>query len=317
MKAIYIDKFGGVVQYGDRPTPKPAPGQVLIEVHAAAVNARDWQMREGHYTFRRLSGRPPIVLGSDVSGVVVHCGKKVEHLRVGDEVFAMQTTFGGMGAFAEYMAVNADVVARKPASVSYIDAAAVPVAGMTAWQGLYEMAKIQAGTKVVVVGASGGVGHYAIQFARHTGAIVTGVCSAANAELVRGLGADRVVDYKSEKFADVLRDQNVVFDTVGSSSLADCAAALAGSGSYLTTNPKPREALDWATTAVTGVFGARRSRLVLVTPKAAQLAAIAELIDAGHVRSVVENIYPLSDAAAALGKSRSGRTRGKLVLQVR
>lgn len=320
MKAVYVDRLGGLdsVRHGDRPTPEPGAHQVLIEVHAAGVNPRDWQLCDGTYAFRHLSGRLPIVLGSDVSGVVVRRGRKVTGLDVGDEVFAMQTTFGAMGGYAEYIAVNSAVVARKPPSVSHVEAAAVVQSGLTAWQALHRMAGIKAGHKIVVVGASGGVGHLAAQFARHSGATVTAVCGPDNVDLVRGLGADTVLDYTREQFTEVVRGQDIVLDTIGRESLHSTRPTLATRGRYLTTTPTRRATSDWLTTSLTGPLLRRhRAQLVLVMPSAKDLTRIAELLVAGHVRSVIEEVYPLEDAVEALRKSRGRHARGKLVLKVR
>lgn len=320
MKAIYFERYGGpeVVLYGDRPMPKPAAEQVLIEVHAAGVNPRDWQFRDGTYVLRHLSGRPPIIPGSDVSGVVVERGHKVANLEIGDEVFAMQTTFGKMGGFAEYIAVRAGVVARKPASVSHVDAAAVPTPGLTAWQGLHGVANVGPGKRVAVVGASGGVGHYAIQIARHAGAVVTGVCGSQNVEFVRGLGADDVIDYTKVQFTDILREQDVVFDTIGRESLSTCSGVLSPDGLYLTTNPTAHVAFDWARTSLLHrMFRGRRAGFVGVRPKLNVLNGIAELMTTGALHSEVEETYNLENTGAALEKSRSGHVRGKLVIQVR
>jgi NADPH:quinone reductase-like Zn-dependent oxidoreductase len=320
MKAIYFERHGGpdVLRFGDRPIPEPGADQVLIEVHAAAVNPRDWQFRDGTYAFRHLSGRLPIIAGSDVSGVVVQRGHKVTNLEVGDEVFAMQTTLGKMGGFAEYIAIHAGVVARKPASISHVEAAAVPVAGMTAWQALHDLSKVRAGMRVAVVGASGGVGHYAVQIARHAGAVVTGICGQSNIEFVRGLGAENVIDHTTTQFTDVMGEQDVVFDTIGRESLATCAPVLTPAGAYLTTNPTIPAAAEWARTALTQrVLGGRRAQLVLVRPRLSDLNAIATLMATGHIRSVVEDTYPLENAGDALEKSRRGHARAKLVLKIR
>jgi NADPH:quinone reductase-like Zn-dependent oxidoreductase len=316
MKAVYFERFGGpeVVQFGERPTPEPGPKQVLVEVHAAAINPRDWQFRDGTYAFRRLSGRLPIIPGSDVSGVVVARGRRVTDLDIGDEVFAMQTTLGGMGGFAEYISVDAGVVARKPPSVSHVDAAAVPVAGLTAWQALHAMAAIGTGSRVAVIGASGGVGHYAVQFAREAGATVTGICGPDNVDFVAGLGAHRVIDYRQGPYVDALGDQDVIFDTIGRGSLHSHAAGLAPGGRYLTTVPTRRAATEAVRSAV--ARSSRRAQLVLVRPKRRDLDAIGRLLAQGRVRSVVERVYPLADAGAALQDNRGGHTRGKLVLQV-
>ncbi|AEF40728.1 NADP-dependent oxidoreductase [Hoyosella subflava] len=320
MEAVYFERHGGpeVLRYGQRPTPRPGPNQVLIEVHAVGVNPRDWMLRQGTYVGRYLVGRPPIIPGSDVSGVVVEVGAKVEDFAVGDEVFSMQSQLGHMGGYAQYMAVNASCVALKPPAISHIEAAAVPVAGLTAWQSLFGIARISAGSKVVVVGASGGVGHYAVQLASHAGAHVTAVCSAANAEFVRGLGAAAVVDYTEERFTDVVSGQDLVFDTLGRESLDSCRNVLARDGLYITTVPNLATFARWAQTSLRSrVLGGQRASVIAVKARGQELSALAELMAQGHIRSVVDSVYPLAEAAEAHRKSRTFRTRGKLVLQVR
>jgi NADPH:quinone reductase-like Zn-dependent oxidoreductase len=320
MKAIYFERYGGpdVLRYGERPTPRPRPGQVLIQVHAAGINPRDWMLREGRYFARHLTGRPPIIPGSDVSGVIALVGSRVTDFAVGDEVFAMQTHLGRMGGYAEYTAVNASAVAHKPPTISHIDAAAVPVAGLTAWQSLFTIGHINDSSRVLVVGASGGVGHYAVQLAASHGAKVTGVCSTSNVELVRELGASDVIDYKTEHFADVARDHDLVFDTLGRESLTTSRAALTDNGRYVTTIPAVGTVADAIRTGlVSRVRGGPRSSVVFVSSNAPHLAEIADLMAKGQVRSLVDTVYPLTEAADAHRQSRTFRTRGKLVLHVR
>jgi len=201
MKAVYINKFGSrdVLVYGERPKPIPKSDAVLIKVHAACVNPRDWLLREGIYFGRYVVGQFPVILGSDVSGVVESVGSKVQRFKVGDEVYAMQSHLGKMGGYAEYISVIESAVGIKPSNMTHEEAAAVPVAALTGWQALIKDAKIKKGDKVLIIGASGGVGTYGVQIAKAFGASVTGVCSTANVELVKSLGADRVIDYKKEK----------------------------------------------------------------------------------------------------------------------
>ncbi|MBD8506738.1 NADP-dependent oxidoreductase [Hoyosella sp. G463] len=320
MEAIYFERHGGpeVLRYGQRPTPRPTPNQVLIEVHAVGVNPRDWMLRQGTYIGRPLVGKPPIIPGSDVSGVVAEVGEKAEGFTVGDEVFAMQSQLGHMGGYAQYMAVNAACVAHKPKEISHIEAAAVPVAGLTAWQSLFDIARIGPGDKVVVVGASGGVGHYAVQLAHHAGAHVTAVCSTANADFVRDIGADEVIDYTTQRFTDVVRGQDLVFDTLGKESLDSCRNVLNPNGIYITTVPNLATIARWAQTSLRSrVLGGQRASVVTVKARGHELSALAELMAHGHLRSLVDSVYPLAEAAEAHRKSRTFRTRGKLVLQVR
>jgi len=322
MKAIYIEHYGGpeVLQFGECPRPVPKPGQVLIEVHAASVNPRDWLMREGRYVFRHLARGFPLVLGSDVSGVVVEIGSRVKRFKPGDLVFGMQTPLGRMGGYAEYTAISERALARKPDSVSHEEAAAAPCAALTAFRALVEIGRIGSGSHVLIVGASGGVGSYAVQIAKSFGATVTAVTSTSNVELVQSLGADRVIDYKVERFTDVVRGQNLVFDTIGKESLASCRSVLAPRGRYVTTIPSGRTATESVTSRLSRLVSGGRTpsaHVVLVQANGEQLERIATLMEQRQIRSVIDTVYPLQDARKAHEKSRTWRTRGKLVLSVR
>ncbi len=320
MKAVYFERFGpsDVLIYGDRPRPVLKPDEVLIEVHAASVNPRDWLIRDGRYQLKRLLPPLPLILGSDVAGVVAEVGERVERFRAGDEVYAMQspTRFGG---HAELFAVVESAVARKPSNMSWEEAAGVPLAGLTAWQALRGNARMKAGDRVLVVGASGGVGHYAVQIARALGARVTGVCSTANIELVRRLGAQRVIDYKQERFHDLEDRYDVVFDVIGRESPKTCAPVLRPGGTYVTTIPGPGTLLRMAGSRLASTLfrRARRSEVILVAARGSDLEAMTELIEAGELQTIVDSVYPLAEAAKAHDKSRTFRTRGKLILEVR
>jgi NADPH:quinone reductase-like Zn-dependent oxidoreductase len=320
LKAIYFERHGGpeVLLYGDRPMPKVGADEVLIEVRAAAVNPRDWMLRAGTYFARHIVKGPPTIPGSDVSGVVAAVGAKATGFAVGDEVFAMQHQFGNMGGYAEFLAVKATCVAPKPRNVSYVEAAAVGVAGLTALQVLRDIAKVQPGQQVTIVGASGGVGHYAVQLAHHLGAHVTAVCSGANAEFARRLGADTVVDYTTTKFNDVLTGQDLVFDTIGRESPRSVRSVLGPDGWYVTTIPNARTAAQWVGSSLLSPFrGGQRTGLVMVRASGRDLTEIAALMGAGVVTSEVSRVFLLQDAAQAHRESRTFRTRGKIVLTVK
>ncbi|SNT24842.1 NADP-dependent oxidoreductase [Rhodococcoides kyotonense] len=320
MRAVYFERHGGpeVLRYGELPLPEPKPRQILIEVHAAGVNPRDWQLRDGSYAFKRLAGRPPTILGSDVSGVVVGHGRSVSAFQIGDEVLAMQSTFGRMGGFSEYMAVDERAAALKPRSLTHVAAAALPVCGLTAWQALHDYAEIRSGTPITVIGASGGVGHYAIQIARDAGAVVTGICGPHSLDMVRALGVDRLVNYARSDYTREIRGQSIVFDTVGRESARSCRSMLAPDGVYLTTDPTLRSAARSLLTPLRRhLWGGRLSRLVLVRPRSEDLEAIVESVNTGALRPVVEDVFPLADAGTALARSSGHHTRGKLVIEVR
>lgn len=321
MKAVFFRSYGGpeVLEYGDLPDPVPGAEQVLIDVHASAVNPRDWMLRAGTYVGRPLVRGWPKIPGSDVSGVVVATGPGVRGFSPGDEVFAMQTVFGNMGGYAEKICIDQSAVARKPAAVSHVAAAATPVAALTALQALEELGRVGAGDRVVVVGAAGGVGHYAVQIARTLGAEVTGVCSAGNSGFVGELGATRVIDYREQRFNDVLEAQDVVFDTIGMENLASCRQVLTGTGTYITTIPGPRTALETAKSMLRERLGGsgQRARVIMVAARGADLERIGAWLETGELRSEVAAEYPLQEAAEAQRRSRTFRTRGKLVLRVR
>lgn len=262
----------------------------------------------------------PLILGSDVSGVVVEAGPGTSRFRPGDAVFGMQTAMGRMGGYAEYVAIDERALAAKPANISHQEAAAVPCAALTAHGALSRIARVGAGSRVTVVGGSGGVGTYATQLAKALGGTVTAVTSTGNVALLQSLGADRVIDYKNERFASVVRDQDAVFDTIGKESLASCRPALAPGGRYITTIPDGRTALQATFSGLLRrVSGGsiQSAHVVLVQANGADLETIASLMSKGQIRSVIDTVYPLSEARAAHEKSRSWRTRGKLVLAVR
>lgn len=322
MRAVFIEGFGGVevLRCGELPRPAAGRGQVLVEVHAAAVNPRDWLVREGRYQLRFLMPGFPLILGSDLSGVVVEAGPGAGRFRPGDAVFGMQTALGRMGCHAEYVAIAESALARKPESVSHMDAAAAPCAALTAWDALVRIARVGAGTRVLVVGASGGVGTYAVQLAKALGATVTGVTSTGNVELVRSLGAERVIDYKTQRFAEVAGEHDLVFDTIGREDLDTVRPVLAADGRYVTTLPNERTGRQAFTSRFARLLQGGRghsAHVAMVKADGAALARIAELMAAGRIRSVIDSTYPLEQAAAAHERSRSFRSRGKLVLQVR
>ncbi len=226
---------------------------------------------------------------------------------------------GAMGSYAEYVAIDETALAGKPSSISHVDAAAVPCAGLTAWQALVNVGSVREGARVTVCGASGGVGSYAVQIAKALGARVTAVCSARNADLARSLGADAVTDYKAVHFTKVVGEQDVVFDTVGRDSFRAVAPVLARGGRYITTIPGASSALASLVTGVLrlATFGRRPSaHLVLVRAQGDDLERIAALMAQGRVTSLIDSTYPLAEARAAQERSRTWRSRGKIVLEV-
>lgn len=308
MKAVRIHEYGGpeVLRLEDAPMPVPAAGEVLIRVHAAGINPVDWKIREGRLRWR-VEHRLPLILGWDVAGVIEVLGPGVTQFTIGDAVYA-RPDIGRDGGYAEYIAVRASEVALKPKSLDFIHAAAVPLAALTAWQALFDAAKLAAGQRILIHAGAGGVGSYAVQFAHWKGARVIATASARNADLVRSLGADQVIDYTQVRFEDEVRDLDAVFDTVGEEVQQRSWKVLKKGGILVSilalTVPDDAAARDL------------RSAYVFVQPNAAQLGQIAELIDGGHVKPVVETVLPLSEVRQAHILSQSRHARGKIVLRV-
>lgn len=322
MKAVYINKYGGVetLEYGDRPQPQIKPDQVLVEIHASCVNPRDWLLREGKYVFRYFMPSFPVILGSDISGVVVDVGKDVKRFTIGDEVFGLQTIWGGMGGYAEYVAIDESALAKKPAQLSHLEAAGVPCAALTAYEALKKIGQCKTGSRVTIIGASGGVGSYAVQIAKAFGAVVTATTSTSNLDLISSLGADRVIDYKQEKITSLMRDQDLVFDVIGKESLSRCAAMMSRNGRYITTIPNFTNLLEavYSNSLRWVSFGNFQSaHTVLVPSDGLALAEIATLMTSGKVRTLIDSVYSLSEVKEAHKKSRSWRSRGKIILQVK
>lgn len=309
MKAVRMHAFGGpeVLQYEDAPRPKAGAGEVLVKVYAAGINPVDWKTRT-NLRGQRKASELPLILGWDISGVIEEVGSEVTQFKPGDAVYGM-IRFPQFGsAYAEYATTPVSHITFKPATISHIEAAGVPLAALTAWQDLFEKVDLKAGQKVLVNGAAGGVGHFAVQFARVTGAHVLGTASASKLDFLRSLGVDEPIDYKATPFEQVAQEVDVFFDTVGDAAERSLAVIKPG-GDYVTVVPgfTPLEKA-----AEKGI----RMQSHLVYPNAGQLAEIARLIDAGKVRSVIETVLPLPEAAKAHELSQTGRTTGKIVLQV-
>ncbi|MFT5681316.1 MAG: NADPH:quinone reductase-like Zn-dependent oxidoreductase [Myxococcota bacterium] len=308
MKAIRIHGYGDLdtLIYEDAPLPEPGPADVRVRVHAAAVNPVDWKIRAG-YLAAMVPHQMPLTLGWDVSGVVEQVGADVTHLSVGDAVYS-RPDITRNGTYAEYVVVRASEVAAKPATLSHNEAAAVPLAGLTAWQALFDHAQLKAGERVLIHAGAGGVGSFAIQFARSVGAHVIATASAANEALVRSLGADEFVDYRSQRFEEVLAKVDVVLDTIGSDTQTRSISLLKSGGRLFSVVGAPDADALAAVGATGGAF--------MVQPSSEALTEIAQLIDAGTVRVLIDSVFPLSETRAAHEKSQTGRAKGKIVLEV-
>ena len=333
MKAFVVDRYGKgrPLRAADVPEPGLRADDVLIEVHAAAVNLIDAKLRDGEFRLI-LPYRTPFVLGHDVAGVVVRVGPRVRQFKVGDEVYARPDDLR-IGTFAEFVAVKEDSVALKPRNITMEEAASIPLVGLTAWQALVEMAGLGKGQKVFIQAGSGGVGTFAIQLARHLGAKVATTTSAGNAALVKGLGADVVIDYRKDAFEEQLRDYDVVLNSQDGQTLKKSLAVLKPGGHLISISgpPDPRFAEDikapWPVRQVMRAlsFGvrrqARRLRLsyafLFMKSSGSQLKQIASLIEAGAIRPVVDTVFPFESTHEALAYVESGRAKGKVVIKVR
>ena len=307
MKTVFIERHGGPeeLKYGDLPDPVAKPGEVVVDIHAASVNGADWKVRAGEsYPQTQF----PYILGRDFSGVVSAVGEGVSDLRIGDPVFAV-CDVGQEGAYAEKIAIKAAIAAKKPASLSHVDAAALALAGLTALVAIEDTLKLKAGEVILIQGGAGGVASFAIQLAKHIGARVITTASAANLDYVRSLGADQVIDYNAQDFTKVVSGCDAVFDTVGGSVTQ---------GSFTVLRPGGRAAF-----IASGAQAPKppRADVQSLRPNVARdrphLERIVALHAAGAVRPPEVTLFPLSEAMAAHKVSQARHLRGKLVFKVR
>lgn len=315
MRAIEYDRYGGpeVLVVRDCPVPSPGPGEVLVKVEAAALNPKDLFVRAGKYAL--LSGRRfPKRLAYDWAGVAVRLGPGVTGVEEGEALFGMVQAFSA-GAAADYVVAKTGELARRPEGLSAVEAAALPLAASTALQALRDLGAIGAlgrPARVLVNGASGGVGLYAVQLGKALGAHITAVTSAKNGELVRRHGADVALDYATDDVGAAETPYDVFFDVFGNRSLAFARRALTSTGTYISTVPKARLAWDIARS----LLGGPRARLVIVQSRTRDLEALAAFVRDGALRPVVDRVFALEDIHAAVGHLATKRARGKVILRM-
>ena len=306
MKAVYIEQFGGpeVVKFGDLPDPIAEPGQIVVDAFAASVNGADWKVRAGHYGQAKF----PLVLGRDFSGVVSAVGKGVKDLRIGDEVFGVLEA-GREGAYAEKIAIGAAIVAKKPAGLSHVDAAALALTGLTALCSVEDSLKLKSGETILIQGGAGGVASFAIQLAKHLGARVITTASAANMSYLRDIGADEVIDYNATDFTKAVSNCDAVFDTVGGDVSIRSFAVLkpGGRAAFIASGGRAPTPNRGDVTALRPAVGRDRPHL----------DRVAALYQAGAIRKPEVKLYQLSEAVEALRVSEARHFRGKLVFKVR
>lgn len=312
MKAVLIRRYGGpeVVEFAETETPKPGPGQVLVRVRASSVNPIDWKIRTGD--LKLFIRKPmPIVLGVDLAGEISALGEGASKFALGDQVFAMAPE--DVGASAEYMAIAESLVVKKPSNLSMEEAASVPAVALTALQGLRDKGGLKVGQDVLINGASGGVGIFAVQLAKVLGAArVTAVCSAANADLVRSLGADEVIDYRTTDFTTQAARYHIVYDCVGTRTFGECKKVMHKGGAYISTGFSPGLLL-WAGLSP---LMSHKASIIIVKSNGDDLDTLRKLLEEGKVKSIVDRTFPIAQIKEAHAYSETGRAKGKIVLSV-
>ncbi|MCW6053753.1 NAD(P)-dependent alcohol dehydrogenase [Lyngbya sp. CCAP 1446/10] len=313
MKAVAYDRYGSAeeLQYRELSKPIAKSNELLVRVRASSVNPVDWKIRQGH--LQLLTGfNFPRIVGSDISGVVVEVGSEVTKFQPGDEVYTFLNPIAG-GACAECAVVAESSAAFKPKNITHEEAAAVPIAGLTALQALRDLGEIQAGKKVLINGASGGVGMFAVQVAKAMNAEVTGVCSAKNRDFVKGLGADFVLDYAEIDFTQQPQKYDIILDAVGTKTFAECEKVLQSEGVYISTLPS----LDNLAPMLTSWFlSGKKAKFILANPNPDDLGFLRELIESEQIEPIVDRTYSLSEVAAAHVYSETGRAVGKIAIAI-
>ena len=333
MKAFVLDKYkrGGRLRSAEMPEPQLRENEVLVQVHATGVNLLDSKIRDGEFKLI-LPYKLPLVLGHDVAGTVVRVGPRVRKFKPGDAVYSRPDDFR-IGTFAEFVAVKEDSLALKPKKLSMEEAASIPLVGLTAWQALVEKAKLKKGQKVFIQAGSGGVGTFAIQLAKHLGATVATTTSAANADWVKGLGADIVIDYKKDDFENILRDYDVVLNSQDGKTLEKSLRVLRPGGQLISISGPPDPAFGkeigspWYLKLImralsSGIRKKAKRRKVdfsflLMKASGSQLREITSLIDSGIIRPVVDRAFPFAETNEAMAYVETGRAKGKVVIKVK
>jgi len=311
MKAAQITEYGGkdtLKTVNDAPKPSITADQVLVEVHAAAVNPFDWKVREG-YLKEMVPLNFPATLGGDVAGVIAEIGEDVSGFAIGDEVYGQANALSGNGSYAEFTPVKAFSLSTKPKSVDFITAAALPLGSVSAYQALEDHIGLQSGQKILIQGGAGGIGSFAIQIAKHIGAEVAATAATEDVDFVKGLGADTVIDYKTQDFTDLLKDYDAVFDTVGGDSYIKSYSVLKDGGIIVSMSEQPNEERAKAHT-LTAI-----AQQTQVNPE--RLAKITELVEGGVLKVNIDKVFSLDEAAEALAYIQEGKHQGKVVIQVK
>ncbi|MGG3560504.1 NADP-dependent oxidoreductase [Neobacillus rhizosphaerae] len=332
MRAMFIERYGKVpMRLADMPTPEIGEYEVLTEIHAASINPVDFKIRDGKVKLL-VKYKMPLILGNDFSGVVAKVGAKVTRFKVGDEIFARPRK-SKIGTFAEYIAIHEDDIALKPKNLSFEEAASIPLVGLTSYQALTDILQLQKGQKILIHAGAGGVGTFAIQLAKLMGATVATTASEAGANLVKSLGADEMINYKTEKFEEILKNYDAVFDTLGGEILEKSFEVIKSGGKIVSVSglPNARIGKEYGSGFLkTLLFSAASHKLtalekkhnvqytfLFMKPSGEQLRIIANFIETGKIKPIIDRVFPFEDAQKAMEYAESGRAKGKIIVKIR
>ncbi|MGG5738154.1 MULTISPECIES: NADP-dependent oxidoreductase [Bacillus cereus group] len=332
MKAMIIDRYGKVpMRMTEIPTPEINEYEVLAEIHTASINPIDFKIRDGKVKML-LKYEMPLILGNDFSGVIVKVGAKVTNFKVGDEIYARPRK-NKIGTFAEYIAVHEDDIALKPKNLTFEEAASIPLVGLTSYQALHDIMQLQKGQKILIHAGSGGVGTFAIQLAKIMGATVTTTASEAGANLVKSLGADEIINYKTENFEEILTNYDAVFDTIGGTTLEKSFNIIKSEGNIVSVSGMPNARFgkefgsgffktllfSLASKKLTSLEKKHNAQysFLFMKPSGDQLRTIANYIEAGKIKPVIDRVFPFEDAQKAMEYSESGRAKGKIIVKMK
>lgn len=332
MKAMVIDKYGKVtLRLMEMPLPEVGEYEVLAEIRAASINPLDSKIRNGEVKLL-LNYKMPLILGNDFSGVVAQVGAKVTRFKVGDEIYGRPQE-KKIGTFAEYISVHEDDIALKPENLSFVEAASIPLVGLTSYQALHDILQLQKGQKIWIHAGAGGVGTFAIQLAKVMGAYVTTTASEAGSDLVKSLGADKTIDYKAEKFENTLKNYDAAFDTLGGENLEKSFSVIKNGGKIVSVAGFPNANFDkerglgFIKTMLLAAVSKKLSALekkydvrytyLFMRSSGEQLRIIADFIESGKIKPVIDRIFDFKDAQQAMEYSESGRAKGKIILTIK
>jgi len=332
MRAMVIDRYGKVPMHlAEMPTPEIGEYEVLAEIHAASINPIDFKIRDGKVKLL-VKYKMPLILGNDFSGVVAKVGAKVTRFKAGDEIYARPRK-SKIGNFAEYSAIHEDDIALKPKNLSFEEAASIPLVGLTSYQALTDILQLKKGQKILIQAGAGGVGTFAIQLAKLMGATVATTASEAGANLVKSLGADEIINYKTEKFEEILKNYDAVFDTLGDEILEKSFGIIKDGGKLVSVSglPNARFGKEYGSGFFkTLLFSAASHKLtglekkhnvqytfLFMKPSGEQLRIIANFIETGKIKPIIDKVFSFKDAQKAMEYAESGRAKGKIILKIR